>query len=347
MRWGICGVAALTIGGCAYVPDLEPETSFSYVEIAQQVECETYYAAALMVINDDDSHDDDKFDGWSMDITITPNLSYESQAGLTGSHKLQLATNYVQLTAGGGASPGSANYDMYGNANAKNEYQFGIARLFEGKPKAWKPSDYIVGKRADGSIAKVHRINHEIENFCRVASEIPVENTIREIIAATSLPSALSPPPASQNLGVPNFLNTAGFFGVYDFLRRSFLVNDVLAVPPKTLTFSKEYRVKVQIGVTPGWFTLHGNISPSVGGIRIVDNTVTLAFAPAPPSLEAIHVIVDNLPGVPGKAAGFVGGKAAAGSKTGVSARTSDILTNAVNSALSSSQLNRLGLPSQ
>jgi hypothetical protein len=350
MRWGVCGITVLAIGGCAYVPDLEPETSFSYVEIAQQVECETYYAAALMVINDDDSHDDDKFDGWSMDITITPNLSYESQAGLTGSHKLQLTTNYVQLTAGGGASSGSSNYDMYGNANAKNEYQFGIATLYAGKPAgtppAWKQSDYIIGRRADGSLAKVHRINPAIEIPCRVAPDLPVEKTIREIIASASLASAPSVPPASQNLGVPNFLNTAGFFGVYDFLQRSFLVNDVLSVPPKTLTLSKEYRVKVQLGITPGWFTLHGNISPSVGGIRIVDNTVTLAFAP--PSPGVTHVIVDNLPAVPGKSVGLVGGGAALGvGRTGVSARTSDVLTNAVNSALTSSQLNRLSLPSQ
>jgi hypothetical protein len=349
MRWGIYGVfATLTLGGCAYVPDLEPETSFSYVEIAQQIECETYYAAALMLINDDDRSDDDAFDNWSMDITITPNLSYESQAALSGSHKLQLTPNFVQLTVGGGASPSSANYDMYGNANAKNEYQFGIAKLFEGNPKAWRQSDYIVGRRADGSLAKVHRINDKIENFCRVAPEITVQKTILEIIGSTRFRSALAAPPASQNLGVPNFLNSAGFFGVYDFLKRSFLVNDVLAVPPKTLTFSKEYKVRVQVGITPGWFTLHGNISPNVGGIRIVDNTVTLAFAPPPRPTEPTEVIiVGSKAGAPGKVAGVIGGSVTARSRTGVTARTSDVLTNAVNSALFSSQLNRLNLPAQ
>lgn len=348
MRRGTFGVfATLVLGGCAYVPDLEPDTSFSYVYVAQQIECETYYAAALLMINDDDSSDDDAFDRWSMDITITPNLSYESQAALAGSHKLQLTPNFVQLTVGGGASPNSANYDMYGTANAKNEYQFGIARLFQGDPKAWKKSDYIVGRRGDGSIVKVHRIDPRIETPCRVAPEIPVEQTIRGVIASARLDAAPSAPPASPNLGVPNFLNSAGFFGVYDFLKRSFLVNDVLSIPPKTLTYSKEYKVKVQLGVTPGWFTLHGNISPNVGGIRIVDNTVTLAFAPpSPPTQPTEVIIVGSKVGAEPKVARAAGGTTA-GSHNGVSPRTSDALTNAVNSALFSSQLNRLNLPSQ
>jgi hypothetical protein len=353
MRRGTLGVfATLALGGCAYVPDLEPETSFSYAEVAQQIECETYYAAALLMINDDDSRDDDAFDRWSMDITITPNLSYESQAALSGSHKLQLTPNFVQLTVGGGASPSSANYDMYGTANAKNEYQFGIAKLFQGDPKAWKKSDYIIGRRGDGSIVKVHRISPQIEDPkegtpCRVAPEIPVEQTIRGIIESARLDPVPSAPPASSNLGVPNFLNSAGFFGVYDFLKRSFLVNDVLSIPPKTLTYSKEYKVKVQLGITPGWFTLHGNISPNVGGIRIVDNTVTLAFAPpAPPTQATEVIIVGSKVGFAPKVAGVAVGTTA-GSHNGVSPRTSDALTNAVNSALFSSQLNRLNLPSQ
>jgi hypothetical protein len=353
MRRSTLGIfTTLALAGCAYVPDLEPETSFSYADVALQIECETYYAAALLVVNDHDSVDDDAFDRWSMDITITPNLSYESQASLAGSHKLQLTPNFVQLTVGGGASPSSANYDMYGTANAKNEYQFRIGKLFQGDPNAWKKSDYIIDRRSDGSIAKVHRINPYIEEACQVTPGMRVEDTIRGIIASSGSGPSAPVPPASPSVGVvPNFLNSAGFFGVYDFLKRSFHVNDVLAIPPKTLTYSKEYKVKVQLGITPGWFTLHGNISPNVGGIRIVDNTVTLAFAPPAPPTQPTEVIVvgtkegtAKFSAVPG---GKAGGVAKVGSHNGVSARTSDTLTNAVNSALFSSQLNRLNLPAQ
>jgi hypothetical protein len=351
MRWAVFGIlATVTIGGCAYVPDLEPETSFSYWEIAQQLECETYYAAALMVINNDDVSDDDNFDKWSMDITLTPNLSYESQAALSGSQRLKLTPNYLQLTLGGGASPNAANYDMYGDANAKNEYQFGIGKLFSGDPKDWKPSDYVIflGRHKDGTPKGVHRINRVIEEYCRVAPDVSVDDTVRGLFDSARLNRTRSLPPASQNLGVPNLLNSAGFFGVYDFLKRSFVVNDDLATPPKTLLVSKEYKVRVQLGITPGWFTLHGNISPNVGGIRVVDNTVTLAFAPPTPPPEPTQVIiVGSKAGAPGKVAGFVGGSHIAKRTTGVSARTSDVLTNAVNSALFSSQLTRLGLPAQ
>ena len=349
-RLAFCGLMTLAFGGCAYVPDLEPETSFSYWEIAQQIECETYYAAALMTINDDDKSDDDAFDNWSMDITLTPNLSYESQAGIAGSHKLQLTPNFVQLTAGGGASPGSANYDMYGNANAKNEYQFHISKLFAGDPKAWKKSDYevIYIRRPDGSFVGVHKINPKIERPCRVTPDVSVHDTIMGIIDTVRRDSPPLSPPASQNLGVPNLLNSGGFFGVYDFLKRSFYVNDDLKIPPKTLTFSKEYKVKVQVGLTPGWFTLHGNISPSVGGIRIDDNTVTLAFAPPPPPTlpTDVFIVGSNIP-LGGKVASVAAPARVARSKTGVSARQSDVLTNAVNSALFSSQLNRLNLAPQ
>lgn len=351
----IMALLPLTVGGCAaFVPDLEPESTFSYAEIVSQLECETYYTDVFLTINQDDKNnlavpDSDHahlnaFDQWAMDISITPNLSYEEGLSIGGMSKSSLKTHWFQIASGGAASPGGSGYDMYGTANAKNEYQFAIAKLFADSSDP--DGQFLSQKNADGTIVKVHRINHKLAQTCQPSSDIPVDEVVRHLIATSSSTARATQEPSPAPTAVPNVLDGKGFFGVYDYIKRSFAVNNILALQPtKTLTYQKEYRVKVQIGATPGWFGPYANISPAVGGIRIVDNTISLAFAPPPgPEPGPTKVIVVGTAPAPTKGVTLAPARPAAPSN-GVSQRQSDTLTNSINNLnlnTIQNQLNRL-----
>jgi hypothetical protein len=360
MRYILLGAAITGLTGCAYVPDLEPENTFSYAEIANQIECETYYSAALLLINDDDPSKSSSFDDWSMDLTVTPNHSDEASINFAGANKTTLSKTYLNWTLGGGASPGSMAYDMYGDANAKNEYQFAVRKLLSDTK-----DDDIVATRGDGKTITVHNIAPPLANSCRPSSQVSVREAVQGLIGSAytaSDPSVHATLPTLVAPGqVANIFDGRGVFGIYEFLKRSFAVNTLISIPPKSLSFTKEYKVKVQAGVTRGWYNVYGNFSPNTGGIYMIDNTVTLAFAPPsapPPPSKPIEVtIVGQIPAPPPikksevhppevrsaiSAPHKVRGAISAAHSSGVSDRQSDILTNAVISNGQTQILNKL-----
>ncbi|MDE2365124.1 MAG: hypothetical protein KGM42_20805 [Hyphomicrobiales bacterium] len=331
----LAAIAPTLLAGCAYVPDLESEQTFSYAEIVSQLECETYYAAALLKINSDDANTANKIYDWSMDITLTPNLSYEASINVGSTHRSSLKSNYFQWALGGGPAPGGVGYDMTGISNAKNEYVFAISKLLSKDGSSYK------AYRQDGQLVSVRKITPALERLCIPQGGSSVEQSILDLIRSAKLPAE----PASETTGarqsaVPNILDFGGFFGVYSFLKRSFAVNNILSLPPKTLLMSKEYKVKIQLGVTPGWYHVYGSISPNGGAMRTVDNTVTLAFAPPSPPSEPTQVVIVGQKRA--TAAAAPAGQVGRAIHTGVSARQSDVLTNAVNSNIQMQILNKL-----
>ena len=273
-------------------PDLEPEGTFSYAEIAAQLECETYLAAIKIEIDNKVDPNTKKiintaFDTWDMDILINPNQSYDGALNIGFTSKSSAtAKNYFQLGLGGGSSPGGAGYDMYGATNARNEYVFPVLKLFKtenGKISDWKFSD---GKHT----FMLHQINKSLWKICRPSTSM----TMDRIVPAMVQDAAHHDIPAGgiiNNPGVPNIRNSKGFFGIYDFLDRSFAVNNTLGVLPKSILYTKEYKVKINVGATPGWYVATGNTSPGVGALRTIDNTVTVSFAPDPLKSGATHQV--------------------------------------------------------
>ena len=80
---------------------------------------------------------------------------------------------------------------------------------------------------------------------------------------------------------VPENDFTNGFFGIHDFLEQSLAATLNLTLQPKTVGYAKEYQ-RIQVGVTPGWYTALGNVGPVVGGYGLLDNIIGITFAPPP-----------------------------------------------------------------
>ncbi|GEM_PF-4844461 len=256
------GVSVFALSGCAIVPEQpNDEVVFSYAEIVNQIECETYYA--LNDIQNQKSLDEHgkpvrtygwaDLDKWAMDISISPSLTADIQVGVNATKKTiwhqntTKANDYLQTALGGtGASPGGLNYEGYGNNLGKNEYQFVISNLYAS----------VTDKHGNYLPVDQRHLNPKLQRC---------------------------PDPGVLQSAVPQEDFLDGFFGVHDFLERSLAATANLTLDPKTMGYTKEYRKKIQIGVTPGWYTALGNIGPVAGAYGLMDNIVGITFTPPQP----------------------------------------------------------------
>jgi hypothetical protein len=316
----VVGILAVGLSSCAIVPDLpNDEQTFSYAEIVNQIECETKYAVdRLQSKTDENLKTKDKrvyawadLDNWSIDISISPGKTIDMQAGINATSKTIFgqsttkASDYFQTVLGGtSASPGGILYEGYGNILGKNEYQMKIGALY----------DKVVDKKGDYLDVTARRFHDHMD-------------CLPEGILQTAVP---------EN----DFTN--GFFGVHDFLEQSLAATLNLTLQPKTVGYAKEYRKRIQVGVTPGWYTALGNVGPVVGGYGLLDNIIGITFAPpTPPSPVKpipVYVVAGSLVTAPVKGAGphprhnlFA---PAAAARFRLTPEESNTLTNGANSIL-------------
>lgn len=238
-----------------------------------QIQCETYDAVKKI----DSVYPTLDFDKWSVQVEIFPTQSVDGQLNVGLTHKpVTKSSNYFQWALGGsGAASGGSGLESFGSASAKNDYAFRVLNLFE----PLKNKNGIV--RVNGNAVMplpgsphYHEINSNLRNLCSLDGH-------------TSAPLD----------AVPAMADAEGYFGIEKFLRRSIagllISEDVEQTgQPKSATaeisqlvFSKEYRSKIWLGVTPGWYVATGNFSPGIGGYRQIDDYVTLTFKP--PSVPA------------------------------------------------------------
>ena len=265
-----CTVAALGLSGCAYIPDLETEDTFSYAEIVNQVECETHQAIERLQALRDPEHPEKlvyewaDLDNWAMGISITPSVFADAQLNVGSTHKGRpdKSGNFLQWALGGtAAAPGGFNLEGYGSSAVSNKYQLNILALYNGKKD--KAGKFVF----DGN----RRINDMIKCVTPTQPAIP-QNAFR-----------------------------GGYFGIEKFLDRSLAATGNLTVEPTTLGYTKEYRERVQLGVTPGWYTALGNTSSAVGAYAYLDNIIGLTFTPPTRAAvpKPIEVIIVGAPGKP------------------------------------------------
>jgi hypothetical protein len=258
----LLGTAAISLGGCAFVPELpNDEKEFSYAEIVNQIECETFDSVNQLEEKHDPQNPDPnskvyKFADlghWAIDISISPSMIVDAQIGISASAKTIFhqdttkASDYFQTVLGGtAASPGGITYEGYGYTLGKNEYQFVIATLYDAlTDKNGKPIPPAL---------RTHKTKFECLADNQLNSAVP-ENDFR-----------------------------GGFFGIYEFLDRSLAATAKLLIEPKTIGYSKEYKKKIQVGVTPGWYTALSNVGPVAGAYGSIDNTIGVTFTPPTPA---------------------------------------------------------------
>jgi hypothetical protein len=241
------------LGSCATVPPPQAEKSFSYTNILNQVECETLTAVEALK---GDRYKWAKLDQWGVSVSISPAVTLDGQLGYGGSAKSRPGTHYFQWLAGGtSAASNGAGLELYGNNTAKNSYPFAIEDLFQ------------IHKSADGK-----KIYDAAGNpgyiLTKSGDRIPDPN----------LHCPLNPLPLKD--GVPAGAFQKGFFGIKDFLVSSIPPEGAFPVLPTSIGYAKEYRQRVQLGVTAGWYVPLGNSSPAIGGYGMIDNTIGITFTP-------------------------------------------------------------------
>ncbi|MBF2714338.1 hypothetical protein [Agrobacterium vitis] len=247
------GIPLFGLAGCVTIPSPQSERAFSYNNIVNQVECETFLA--ISDLEDSPKFEWAKLDQWAINISISPSSTLDSQIGFGGSHKSRKGDDYFQWLAGGtGASPGGINYEQYGNHLAKNEYQLRVSALFE--PVRDAQGNPIVN--ASGNQTFVVKDGKKQANRDLVCIE--KGKPLKE--------------------GVPHSAFAGGFFGIEQFLASALPNTGSLKVLPKTIGYSKEYKAKLQAGVTAGWYVPLGNSSPAIGGYGVIDNIIGVTFTP-------------------------------------------------------------------
>ena len=138
-------IAILCVGlpfaGCAYVPEIESESTFSYAEIMNQAECELYWAGEnLWKQPQDDSQESQKFafpefqpERYSVEIDIAPWQKFSSSANLGGQFKTSTkGVNYFQWVLGtSNGSAGATGDSAFGKASGTNQYLLNTQNLYE------------------------------------------------------------------------------------------------------------------------------------------------------------------------------------------------------------------------
>jgi hypothetical protein len=316
------------LAGCAIVPSLEEDTTFSYRDILAQIECETYDAiehiTSTMPKKDGKPWTD--LSTWSVDITLNPARYLDEQIGIGGSNKtVAKAGSYFQWTIGGtNAVPGGPSYESYGTSNAKNDWVLKLLSLYSTHPDPKDPKKLVMDK---ASTPNGYRpINRNLHCDARPS-----------VASSNRLPDSFS----------------EGFFGIEGFLERSVDAGENIWLDPKTIVFTKEYKKRIQIGVTPGWYVTAGNTSPAIGGYGYIDNIITLSFSPPAPPAGPIPVyevpnpnkVAKAVPGRPAPQAAVAPARSPAANARGfvpADAATSERLTGAAGAASILQKLNQL-----
>jgi hypothetical protein len=228
------------------VPEPESEATLSYAEIVQQVECETYNAVRKLEMEDKSSTQWARLRDWSFTIDIYPTQFLEASAnlGMTEQTPKTKAGRYFQIALGGPNSSSGLNYDEYGATIAQSAYNLNVSTLFEK--------------------ANSEQINSHLT--CNLGP------------SAEAQANDLGQPGGAVNPQIPRQDFSNGVFGIYDYLQRTLAAGAPLGTEPSTMSFSKEYKIKIQAGITPGWYAPLGNTSPGVGGDYSLDDKITLTF---------------------------------------------------------------------
>ncbi len=328
---------ACHLASCAIVPNLEEEASFSYKDILNQIECEAYFAIEHInqTIPKEKGLPWTDLAHWSADISLNPQRYADEQVGINGSSKtVAKAGSYFQWTIGGtSAVPGGPSYESYGTASAKNDWVLNLQSLYATHPDPKDPTKKLFDMP-------------------------PLPNGYRQ--PNKNLKCEKPPSVASTNQLPDSF--SAGVFGIEDFLQRSVDAGENLGLEPKTIVFTKEFKKRIQVGVTPGWYVTAGNTSPAIGAYASIDDIIMLTFTPPPanppakpipvyevPNPNKPAVIAHGRPLVPGPTAAAPGGAATPRTARGVNRglvpvnpAVSDTLTNGSTAAGILQKLNQL-----
>ena len=289
-------ILALSLSGCAYVPDLETEDTFSYAQIVNQLECETYFAVKKLygVEADIDGHTTNigkktNLAYWALKITLNPIDYFEGQASLASTHTTvkNKAGNSVSWALGGTtAASGGLSYDNQGTTSTTNSFNIKILSLFKptknAQGEAILPPDYAINPAL------------HCDNGPTTPPAAPQEKVVTTLVASEP------PRPLAPTVPAGSFSN--GYFGIYLFLDRSLAVSADLMTTTESIGFSKEYKDKIQLGVTPGWYSTLVTSTPAIGANAYLDDKISITFtpgapdAPKPPPAVTLVCIV-NLPG--------------------------------------------------
>jgi hypothetical protein len=123
---------ALSLNGCAVVPDLEPEQSFSYAEIVTQLQCELYLASEKlrheMSLDQDAANPFEPLD-WVATISLQPDIQSDVGVNLGAAWQSNLTKTYSKFSSGGGSAT-SSGVELNGDAASQNQYNLSISNLY-------------------------------------------------------------------------------------------------------------------------------------------------------------------------------------------------------------------------
>ncbi|WP_158813617.1 hypothetical protein [Methylocapsa sp. S129] len=322
--FAICGL----VSGCAFVPDLEPETSFSYAEIMTQLECELYLASERVKSETDANPDTRRpFEptDWIANITINPDLSNDASVNLAGSGVNSLAKAYTKWTSGGGVAP-NTGVEINGDANANDQYVFKLLNLY-------LTPDFVISNKnkfdpevfpiAEQSHGKTVAIEYKNPDSLRISKyqvvEEKVEDTAVYVVSDVTSPlykhRLINPrlrnqcqfsEAAERSLGFKNHISIStgdypseigGVFGLYEFMTRSLAATDAGITEVTQFAIEKWYKMNISAGVTPGWYVPFGNSGLSAGAVQKlfdrVNVTLKKATPPPQPAVEYVCIVAD------------------------------------------------------
>jgi hypothetical protein len=129
---------AIILAACAYVPDFENESTFSFAEILNQVACELYVSGEDLRLQPNRADDGKgpyafptfKPDEFAAKVEIEPGLTVQAGVGITTA--LQDSTKSIYRKWGlSNVYPGNGdNYSVYGEATGTQAYNIPLSSLY-------------------------------------------------------------------------------------------------------------------------------------------------------------------------------------------------------------------------
>jgi hypothetical protein len=312
----LAALAACSVSsGCAFVPDLEPESSFSYAEIVTQVQCELYLASERQRLETDkDQYNPNPFEPtlWTAQITVTPDLQIDMQANIAGNAVTSLAGAYSKWSAGGGTAS-ATGAEINGDANASNIYNLNMAALYLSSVEIVSDSsknkiDKEIFPTSRKLSSNTLQIKYENKDNLGYDTYNVVEDKSGTYVVAdpSSLlyqhrlinprlrkqcilsREAMQSTNGAEHLSVSTAgsypSEVGGVLGIYDYLKRSFAVTESGTAAVNTITMTKWYKMNIAAGVTAGWFVPYGSYGPNVGGSQKLYDQIALQLKKSTPS---------------------------------------------------------------
>jgi hypothetical protein len=314
--------------GCAFVPDLEPESSFSYAEIMTQLQCELYLASERLRYEtnaDPDTYGSFEPGKWIATIGLVPDLSVDASANIVGTVNSSLGKAFSKWTSGGGVAS-ATGAEINGDANANNQYNFQLVNLYLAQdmlsPKLESSEDRHVFPVAKPTSEKATQIIYEKPDNLGVSQYKVVEEKEKEgkstfyVVNDDTSPlnnhRLINPrlrnqckfsEAAEKSLGFKNHISIStgdypseigGVFGLYEFMNRSLAATRAGTTDVTQLQMEKWYKMNISAGVTPGWYVPYGNLGPAVGAVQRVNDRIDVTLKPASdpkPTLQYVCVV--------------------------------------------------------